>query len=137
MIEKVFGKIIDNPKITLSGILGLTIVLTLFIPKLTIDFSIEHLFSQNDPAVEEYFSFRNDFGREDNVITIIYEPIDHYDINLFKELENIFYDLEELNGVERVISIFTLGDLDTRAWLGDLHGENSDWNRDTVIQKLE
>ena len=137
MIEKVFGKIIDNPKITLNGILGLTIVLTLFIPKLTIDFSIEHLFSQNDPAVEEYFSFRNDFGREDNVITIIYEPIDHYDINLFKELENIFYDLEELNGVERVISIFTLGDLDTRAWLGDLDGDNSDWNRDTVIQKLE
>ena len=94
MIEKVFGKIIDNPKITLNGILGLTIVLTLFIPKLAIDFSIEHLFSQNDPAVEEYFSFRNDFGREDNVITIIYEPIDHYDINLFKELENIFFDLE-------------------------------------------
>ena len=70
MIEKIFGKVIDYPKFTLSGILLLTMVWALFIPNLTIDFSIEHLFSQNDPAVEEYFSFRDDFGREDNVITL-------------------------------------------------------------------
>ena len=33
--------------------------------------------------------FRDDFGREDNVITIIYEPLDYLDRALFKELENI------------------------------------------------
>ncbi len=137
MIEKTFSKIIDNPKTALIGILLSTIVWALFIPKLTIDFSIEHLFSQNDPAVEEYFSFREDFGREDNVVTIIYEPFNHFDRDLFKELENIYYDLEELNGVERVVSIFTLGDIDTKAWLGDLYDNNTVWNRDTVFQKLK
>ena len=114
MIEKIFGKVIDFPKITLCGILLLTMVWALFIPNLTIDFSIEHLFSQNDPAVEEYFSFRDDFGREDNVITIIYEPVDYLDRELYKELENIAYALEELNGVENVVSIFSLSDLDTK-----------------------
>ena len=59
MIEKIFGKGIDFPKITLCGILLLTMIWALFIPNLTIDFSIEHLFSQTDPAVEEYFSFRD------------------------------------------------------------------------------
>ena len=137
MIEKIFGKVIDSPKITLSGIFLLTMVWALFIPNLTIDFSIEHLFSQNDPAVEEYFSFRDDFGREDNVITIIYEPVDYLDRELFKELENIAYELEELNGVENIISIFSLSDLDTKAWLGDFHDSGAKWNRDTVLQKLK
>ena len=50
MIEKIFGKVIDFPKFTLCGILLLTMIWALFIPNLTIDFSIEHLFSQNDPA---------------------------------------------------------------------------------------
>ncbi len=137
MIEKIFCKIIDSPKITLCGILLLTMIWALFIPNLTIDFSIEHLFSQNDPAVEEYFSFRDDFGREDNVITIIYEPIDYLDRELYKELENIAYALEELKGVENVVSIFSLSDLDTRAWLGDFYNGGTGWNQDTVLQKLK
>ena len=137
MIEKIFGKVIDFPKFTLCGILLLTMIWALFIPNLTIDFSIEHLFSQNDPAVEEYFSFRDDFGREDNVITIIYEPVDYLDRELYKELENIAYALEELNGVENVVSIFSLSDLDTKAWLGDFYNSGTEWNQDTVLQKLK
>ena len=54
------------------------------------------------------------------MITIIYEPIDYLDRELYKELENIAYALEELKGVENVALIFSLSDLDTRAWLGDL-----------------
>ena len=137
MIEKIFGKVIDFPKFTLCGILLLTMIWALFIPNLTIDFSIEHLFSQSDPAVEEYFSFRDDFGREDNVITIIYEPVDYLDRELYKELENIAYALEELNGVENVVSIFSLSDLDTKAWLGDFYNSGTEWNQDTVLQKLK
>ena len=76
MIEKIFGKVIDFPKITLCGILLLTMIWALFIPNLTIDFSIEHLFSQNDPAVEEYFSFRDDFGRENKILSANKTSID-------------------------------------------------------------
>jgi len=137
MIEKFFQIIINKPKPTLYGILGFTIFWTLFIPNLTIDFSIEHLFSENDPAVERYFSFRDSFGREDNVITIIYEPRDALRKELYKELEELSYQIEEIDGVESLASIFSLSDIDTRAWLGDLYNDDMEWNRDTVLQKLK
>ena len=137
MIEKFFQTIINKPRATLYVILGFTIFWTLFIPNLTIDFSIEHLFSENDPAVERYFSFRDSFGREDNVITIIYEPRNALRKELYKELEELSYQIEEIDGVESLASIFSLSDIDTRAWLGDLYNDNMEWNRDTILQKLK
>ena len=137
MIEKFFRIIIANPRITFSSVIGFTMIWALFIPNLSIDFSIEHLFSQNDPAVENYFSFRNEFGREDNVITIIYEPIDPVDRNLFKELEELTHDIEDIIGVANVVSVFSLSDIDTKAWLGDIHDDDQIWNREIVLKKLQ
>ena len=39
------------------------------------------------------------------MITIIYKPVDYLDRELYKELENIAYALEELNGVENVVCV--------------------------------
>ena len=137
MIEKFFRIIITNPRGTFLIVIGLTVMWALFLPNLSIDFSIEHLFSQNDPAVERYFSFRDEFGREDNVITIIYEPIDPIDRGLFKELEKLTYDIEGINGVASVVSVFSLSDIDTKAWLGDIYNDDQAWNRDTILTKLK
>ncbi len=137
MIEKFFQIIIANPRITFSSVIGFTMIWALFIPNLSIDFSIEHLFSQNDPAVENYFAFRNEFGREDNVITIIYEPLDPVHRNLFKELEELTYDIEDIIGVANVVSIFSLSDIDTKAWLGDIHDYDQIWNPEIVLKKLK
>lgn len=137
MIEKFFRIIITNPRGTFLSVIGLTVMWALFLPNLSIDFSIEHLFSQNDPAVERYFSFRDEFGREDNVITIIYEPIDPIDRGLFKELEKLTYDIEGINGVASVVSVFSLSDIDTKAWLGDIYNDDQAWNRDTILTKLK
>ena len=137
MIEKFFRIIIANPRITFSSVIGLTMMWAMFIPNLNIDFSIEHLFSQDDPAVEQYFSFRDLFGREDNVITIIYQPIDALSRDLFKELEDLSYEMDDIDGVSRVVSIFSLSDVDTKAWLGDIHNDDYAWNRDTILQKLK
>ena len=114
----------------------MTLFWSLFIPNIRIDFSIEHLFSQKDHMVDRYFSFRETFGREDNVITIIYKPIDHLDKNLFIELENLVYTIDELPGVKSVASLFTLSDIDLNAWLGDLYDDSTPWNRDTILQTL-
>jgi len=137
MIEKFFRIIIANPRITFSSVFGFTMIWAMFIPNLSIDFSIEHLFSQNDPAVEQYFSFRDSFGREDNVITTIYQPIDALSRDLFKELEDLSYEMNDINGVSRVVSIFSLSDIDTKAWLGDINNDDHAWNRDTILQKLK
>ena len=97
---------------------------------LKIDFSIEHLFSKNDPNVEKYFSFREEFGREDNVLTLIYKPTDILDKKLYQELESLIFDIEEINGVNNIISIFSISDIDDKAWLGKIDGNNTNWNRD-------
>ena len=137
MLNQFFKLVINNPKRTLFAVCGITIFFALFIPNLKIDFSIEHLFSQNDPNVEKYFSFRETFGREDNVITLIYKPHNVYDKNLYIELEELAYQIESLNGVENIASIFTLSDIDENAWLGNLYDDSGKWTKEYVDQKLK
>ena len=137
MIERIFRWILANPKNTLTLVAGATAIWILFIPNLKIDFSIEHLFSKNDPAVERYFSFRDSFGREDNVITIIYEPDDGLRKELFIELEELVYEIEDLPEVKNVLSIFSLSDLDENAWIGDLYDEVDAWDKNSVLEKLK
>ncbi len=128
--------IINHPRIILSSVFIISLFLSFFIPNLKIDFSIEHLFSEKDPGVEKYFSFRDTFGREDNVLTIIYKPINVYEKQLYIELEELVYGIEELDGVKNVISIFTLSDIDLNAWLGNLHDDYFPWDKDTIFKKL-
>ena len=137
MIERIFRWILVNPKNTLTLVAGSTAIWILFIPSLKIDFSIEHLFSKNDPAVERYFSFRDSFGREDNVITIIYEPDDGLRKELFVELEGLVYEIEDLPEVKNVLSIFSLSDLDENAWIGDLYDEDETWDKNSILKKLK
>ena len=137
MLDRFFRLIINNPKYTLTSVFSITLFLAFFIPNLKIDFSIEHLFSQNDPSVEEYFSFRDTFGREDNVITIIYKPKNIYQKSLYIELEELVYSIEGLDGVKRVASIFSLSDIDVNAWIGDLYDNSSIWNEEATLEKLK
>ena len=137
MVSRLSRYVITRPKHTLILVLIITLFWSLYIPNLKIDFSIEHLFSKNDPNVEKYFSFREEFGREDNIITLIYKPTDFLDKKVYQELESFIYDIEEINGVGNIISIFNISDLDDKAWLGDLNNEEYTWNRDSVLKKLQ
>ena len=137
MIKQFFTFVVNSPKKVLLIVFCLTIVWAFFITKLKIDFSIEHLFSQNDKSVEKYFFFRDTFGREDNVITIIYKPIDHLEKKLFLELEELVFEIEDLSGVKNVLSIFSLSDIDQKAWLGDFYDPDFYWNKDTLLKKLK
>ena len=137
MFRSVFKWVINKPEKTLCILFLLTIVWASFIPRLKIDFSIEHLFSQNDKSVQKYFSFRENFGREDNIITIIYKPANPFEKKLFSELEELVLEIEEYSGVESVVSIFNLSDIDPKAWFGDFHNPDFIWNKDTIVKKLK
>ena len=108
MINSFFQHIIENPKRTLIALLITTIIFASFIPRLKIDFTIEHLFSESDPSIAEYTSFRKVFGREDNVITIIYKPDNIYDKSFYADLEEMIYNIEDLSGIQNIVSIFSL-----------------------------
>ena len=53
MLERILRWILSNPKNTLTIIGGITVLWALFIPNLKIDFTIEHLFSKNDPDMRD------------------------------------------------------------------------------------
>ena len=137
MLYNFFQLIVVRPRNTLSIVAGITLLSILFIPNLKIDFSIEHLFSEKDPMVERYSSFRDTFGREDNIITIIYKPSDHLEKKLYVELEDLVYQITDLTGVQDVASIFTLSDVDLRAYIGNIHDSLKPWNKDRLAQTLK
>jgi predicted RND superfamily exporter protein len=137
MLYNFFQLIVERPRNTLSIVAGITLLSILFIPNLKIDFSIEHLFSEKDPMVERYSSFRDTFGREDNIITIIYKPSDHLEKKLYVELEDLVYQITDLTGVQDVASIFTLSDIDLRAYIGNIHDSLKPWNKDRLAQTLK
>ena len=97
MLYKFFQLIVERPRNTLSIVAGITLLSILFIPNIKIDFSIEHLFSEKGPMVERYSSFLDTFGREDNIITIIYKPSDHLERKLYVELEDLVYQKQYLD----------------------------------------
>ena len=136
MINSFFQYIIENPKRTLIALLITTIIFASFIPRLKIDFTIEHLFSESDPSIEEYTSFREVFGREDNVITIIYKPDNIYDKSFYADLEEMIYNIEDLSGIQNIVSIFSLSDIDLNAWLGDLNDPELIWKETEIREKL-
>jgi predicted RND superfamily exporter protein len=87
--------------------------------------------------VDRYFSFQKTFGREDNVITIIYKPQDALKKNLYIELEDLVYQIDELPDVRNVASLFTLSDIDLKAWIGDLYDHSAPWDEDSILKVLK
>ena len=87
--------------------------------------------------VERYFLFQENFGREDNVITIIYKPQDALNKNLYIELEDLVYQIDELPDVKNVASLFTLSDIDLKAWIGDLNDDSTPWEEDSIQKALK
>ena len=89
MLNRIFELIIEYPKKTLFYIGIITIFWASFIPSLKLDFSVEDLFSEYDISAKDYLDFKDQFGREDNVISLIYNPENPLSKDLYIELENL------------------------------------------------
>ena len=63
----------DYPKIVLSFLFAVTIFFGSYISDIKMDFSIEQLFSQDDPVVERFLTLREEFDGVDNVIYLFYK----------------------------------------------------------------
>ena len=126
MLENIFKLLLKFPKRTLLLIGLTTLLFSIFIPTLKLDFTVEDLFSEYDSSAKEYARFKNDFGREDNFITLIYKAQNPFSKNLYIELEELIFQIEDLPEIESIVSLFTISDIDSNAWIGDLYGKN--WN---------
>ena len=139
MLKKILRIIIFAPQKTLFIIGLITIFWASFIPTLKLDFSVEDLFSEYDLSAKEYQDFKENFGREDNIITLIYSPNDPFSKDLYIELEEIIFQIEEFNEVNNIVSLFNLSDIDSNAWIGNFYDQiwdNSKLSKTlTYIQK--
>ena len=82
--QKFINIILDYPKWIISLVSIITIIMILLASRLEMNFSIEELFALNDPDVEKYFDFLEEFDREDNLILLMYECDDPFSYdNLF------------------------------------------------------
>ncbi|MDG2265852.1 MAG: MMPL family transporter, partial [Candidatus Marinimicrobia bacterium] len=115
VFQKWINFILDHPKWIIGCTAFITIAMIYSASQLKMDFSIEELFAINDPDVEKYFDFLEEFEREDNLILLMYEcddPFSYENLNLNKTLIEKF---ESIKGIDEVtglsnLEIFTEGE---------------------------
>ena len=107
--------ILDYPRWIITGVSVITLVMLVFVNQLKMNFSIEQLFALNDPAVDRYFEFLEEFEREDNLILLLYECDDPFSYHNLVLNQKLIQNFESIIGVNKVTSlsnleIFTDGD---------------------------
>ncbi len=89
--------------------LGILILITIGLAALSsgleFDFTVENLFARNDPEVDAYFEFREEFEREDDVIYLIYVADDPFSGENLQKAHELTSGFENIAGVEEVTSL--------------------------------
>ena len=105
MSNKLIQVILNHPKVILSILAAITLVLVTFLPKVKMDFSIEQLFSQNDPVINRFLNFREEFDGVDNRIFLLYESDDPFSYKNLELNKKMVYAFENIEGVSKVTSL--------------------------------
>ena len=105
MSNKLIKVILNHPKVILSILGAITLVLGTFLPKVKMDFSIEQLFSQNDPVINRFLNFREEFDGVDNRIFLLYESDDPFSYKNLELNKKMVYAFENIEGVSKVTSL--------------------------------
>ena len=112
-MRKIFNKIISLQILYPFRFLIVISLITIFsiiqLFFLKFDFTIENLFPENDQEVEQYYNFRDEFGREDNIISLTYNCDDPFLLKNYLENKKITQNLSKINGISNVLSISNLG----------------------------
>ncbi|MBN4080992.1 MMPL family transporter [Caldithrix abyssi] len=103
--QKLIQKLLDHPKYILSFLATVTVILGSFLPGVKMDFTIEQLFSQDDPIIDRFMTFREEFAGVDNVIYLIYESDDPFSHDNLVKNRSVVEAFEGIDGVESVTSL--------------------------------
>ena len=107
-IQKAIYKLLDHPRLTLFILALVTVIFGSFLKDLRLEFSIEQLFTQDDPRVERFLQFRDEFSGVDNIIFLIYESNDPFSKENLDKNRQLIESLETIDGVESVTSLTNL-----------------------------
>ena len=107
-IQKAIYKLLDHPRITLFTLAMVTVIFGSFLKDLRLEFSIEQLFTQDDPRVERFLQFRDEFSGVDNILFLIYESNNPFSKENLDKNRQLIESLETIDGVESVTSLTNL-----------------------------
>jgi predicted RND superfamily exporter protein len=103
--QKLIHKLLDHPKYALLFLAAVTVALASYLPGLKMDFTIEQLFSRDDPAIDRFMTFREEFAGVDNVVFLIYESDEPFSYENLTQNRKLVDDLETIEGIESVTSL--------------------------------
>ena len=98
-------KLLEYPKMTLSFLSIVTIVFASYLSQLKMDFSIEQLFSQNDPVIDRFMTFREEFDGIDNIVYLFYKTEDPFSFDSLVKNRKMVEAFESINGISNVSSL--------------------------------
>ena len=107
-IQKAIYKLLDHPRLTLFTLALVTVIFGSFLKDLRLEFSIEQLFTQDDPRVERFLQFRDEFSGVDNILFLIYESNNPFSKENLDKNRQLIELLETIDGVESVTSLTNL-----------------------------
>ena len=108
LFKKSINFILDYPRWIITGVSVITLIMLVLVNQLKMNFSIEQLFALNDPAVDRYFEFLEEFEREDNLILLLYDCDDPFSFHNLKLNQKLIQNFESIIGVHKVTSLSNL-----------------------------
>lgn len=119
--------ILRHPFIAFLFALLITLFFASKLPQIKIDTSANSLIIKDSPEAHFYEESKKKFG-DDNTLSIIYKASDVFNTAILQSIEDLTYETEEIDGVTRVISLFTVNNLNA--------DEDGFLNTDALIPQL-
>lgn len=102
-----------HPRRTLLGIGIITLLALIPAHNVRIETSLESMMDQRDPAQIFYHETRDLFGTEAMALVYVEDPA-LFSCTKLENLQGLIFELENIEGIESAISLFTLTDIQTR-----------------------
>ncbi|HIO55808.1 MAG TPA: hypothetical protein EYN31_02070, partial [Candidatus Marinimicrobia bacterium] len=99
---------LDHPWRILIVLIVITVAAVTSASRVQFDFTIENLFPENDPEVDAYLEFREEFEREDDLISLAYDsgdPFSYENLVKTRELTETFSQVEGISEVTSLINV--------------------------------
>lgn len=102
---KLVHLISTHPKALLLGSFLIVLALTPFALTLSQDFTHQSLFREEDPLVQDYNNFEEQFGNDDSVTFAIHSPSGIFDQESIELLQALTEEMKKLPDISRVTSL--------------------------------